>query len=500
MSAHTDSSNRTQLIISLVIGLAVGWLLMFVWGRFSEKWAIFLIGASVFAGFATITSSLGLKTNTMMTMGAILGVPLGYNIVIGYQENVLRKTFGNGYPIDVTDVFLFPLIFMWLVRIFVLNLPERVNLYKNWTGIMMAMVLVNLLSTSMTPEPFFGYSIIFVQIKLFIIFLFIANTFRDTKILEPMIWALVFAAFIQAFIATEQKFLGVIFTKELLGQEIGFVDRFGLETSLRVAGTLAHPNGLAMYLNMLLPTVIFYAISKGFGSYRGFFIWGVVILAVGAEIYTGSRGGWVGFIFGMGIGMYLWYWKQGRSPIVGFSIVGGIGGFGFLGLLAVSSNFRQRLFADDHGTAELRGILVDVAESIIAANPFAGIGLDHYTYYMQRYDRTTEFITSEYNETVHNTYLLIMAETGLIGLLLFLALLFTALYSSFKLFAKSEGIISIWALGILCSLLTWSMHSMVNHTNFYGEYMMWIMFGLIVALHQMNNRIQRDKQNQREAA
>lgn len=497
MSHYAENNQGRQLILSLLLGLLAGAALVWVWGRMSSNWAFFLVGAAVAGGVLTLTTSLGARAYSMMMMGALYGIPIGYNIVFGYRENVLRKTFGNGFPIDITDVFIFPLIALWFVRIFVLNLPERTSLYKRWTLLMAAMLVINVISAANTPDPFFGYSMIFVQIKLMLIFLFIANTFRDAKVLHGLAWAAALALFTQGLIGVEQKLLGVIFTAELLGRDIGFVDTFGLETSLRVAGTLAHPNGLAMFLNLLLPTVIFYALSRGL-SFRAAFLWFAIGLALITEIFTGSRGGWVAFASAITVGSYLWLWKQGKNPVAGVSIVAGIGVFGFMSMFVLSASFRNRLLLDDHGTAELRGILVDVATNMISANPFTGVGLDHYTRFMGLYDRTTQFITSEYNETVHNTYLLIAAETGIFSLLLLAAIFILALLSSYRLFVRSQGMLTVWSLGIFCGLITWLVHSLVNHANFYGEYPIFMMFGLIVAMEQIQNRRDREEQLERE--
>ena len=79
-----------------------------------------------------------------------------------------------------------------------------------------------------------------------------------------------------------------------------------------------------------------------------------------------------------------------------------------------------RLISDDYGAAYSRIPLMKVAMNIIKTHPFLGIGINNYAEVMQSYDNTTEKISFHFPYVVHNSYLLIASEIGVIGLLLFL--------------------------------------------------------------------------------
>ena len=78
---------------------------------------------------------------------------------------------------------------------------------------------------------------------------------------------------------------------------------------------------------------------------------------------------------------------------------------------------QNRLFAEDYGAAYSRIPMMKVAITMIKDHSFLGIGLNNYTKEAHNY---APYYSFEANYPVHNIFLLISAETGILSGLCFL--------------------------------------------------------------------------------
>jgi probable O-glycosylation ligase (exosortase A-associated) len=92
-------------------------------------------------------------------------------------------------------------------------------------------------------------------------------------------------------------------------------------------------------------------------------------------------------------------------------------------LLKNATSVENLQAVDPEGSAEQRFEIWRVASAIIGDHPIEGVGLGAYSYVHERYVRTGAFsqIAAGRRDT-HSTYLNVMAETGVVGFLLFMAI------------------------------------------------------------------------------
>ena len=144
-------------------------------------------------------------------------------------------------------------------------------------------------------------------------------------------------------------------------------------------------------------------------------------------LLTKSRGAFLGFA------VFLMFVLSGhRRRVRAFSLALVVGG---LVLAVAPSGVLDRVFAlkniettgdvgaaDEEGSAEQRYEIWKVARTIIREHPIAGVGIGSYPYAHARTARRSNFKPTAlgYRDT-HSTYLNVAAETGLIGVLIFLA-------------------------------------------------------------------------------
>lgn len=465
----------------LLIGLGVGAFLVILFGRFPTKWVAFIVFAMIAGSIMVLVVTLTTQTRETLLFASIPTLPLAYNITFGFRENPPFSVLSNGFPIDLFDIALFSLITGWLYQLWIKTDPIRIYFPRPWTLVLAALLAINLFSALVIArDSFYSFSLIYMQLKCYLIVFFIANFIRDTHSLRILGYAFASILIIQGVIVIEQLFLGVIFTAELLGRQVNLESAAGLDTINRAAGTLGHPNNMAMYLDLIIPWVGFQLIQEK-SALRRVYLAIALFLGLFAVLSSGSRGAWLGLSIGSFIAIMIWYRRQGKSPIVALFSLTIVVSVLFSVLFAASDTFRTRLTSDDRGAALVRVPLMEVASEMIQANPIEGVGVANYTAEMAFYDRTTINVASIYDQPVHNTFLLIAAETGLPSLALFIAVIFFALRTAYLLTGAKTGEFSALGFGMLASLIAWVIHNQVNHTSPFTDSTLWLFFGMLLA-------------------
>jgi putative inorganic carbon (HCO3(-)) transporter len=214
----------------------------------------------------------------------------------------------------------------------------------------------------------------------------------------------------------------------------------------------------------------------------------VVSLGLIADGFTMSRGSWVGLLLSTLLLLAFGFWRRilsGRRVFLGLTWL-------LLVLLAINLATNGvvilRLTSDDAGSAASRIPLMRGALAIVRDYPIFGSGLNNYQYTIIPYDVSGLLTDMRYSPVVHNLFLLLAAETGLLGLIAFLWLL-AALVSrgfSFSFRAQSPPIL---AAAVVAGLLASEIHVIVENSvavglagdaQMYIEF--WFLAGLLLAL------------------
>lgn len=481
--ANSSYQYRLELILSILIGAFVGAFLVYAFGRLSSKWAYFLVGVIAATSGLFVYKAISKGLSQLLLLTAVVTLPIHYDINFFYQMNVPFLVDANGISVSIFDILFIPLFLQWISKGF-FGEEAEFKFDKRWAVPLAVIFVLHFFSAALSPFPFFSFSMFIWLIKSYCIFYYLLNNIRDHELLRRIGHAFAISLFIEAVVVIEQKFVGVIFTAEALGKDISITSLIGLERVVRLAGTLSHPNQLAMFINLLLPACIFFTLNETQKHWKIFLVV-TVALSIIIELWTASRGGWVGLVTAMVLTTYLLLMKKGYNLVKVTVATVFIGAFTFVTLFAASSTFRNRLSGEDYGTAELRYPLMAVAKNMIMHNPYTGVGLNIYTARMKEYDNTPEYVSKYYPHPVHNTYYLVAAETGIPSLLAVLIFLATAMIRAFWVFWRGSGNVEVMALGILGGLISWSMHNIVNMDHIFINYTIWVLFGLVAAMELM---------------
>jgi len=304
--------------------------------------------------------------------------------------------------------------------------------------------------------------------------------------------ALGFSAFIQAVIAIlqfyYQKSIGLWF----LGEPVADVATKGVArvtidgvSYLRSFGTLPHANILAAFLvlGFIALAYTYFTVAPGAKGSRIASVLGMATILCGL-VFTFSRSGWL--IAGLSIFTVLAYGFTKHE----FRRVA----LRFLGVVAVSGALLAYFFGwaiaprvgfvKGEASVDHRVFYNEIGITLIKSHPLdVGIG--------------NQVITADANELyvekglpqiwlaqpVHNIYILIASELGILGIIVFLVLLFYAFravrFKYPKLVFAGIMFASLLAFGLV-DHFPWDLHA--------GRLMFWVMFGIMVGLSAEHSR------------
>ena len=477
----------------LLFGLAVGFALVKVLSGLPLKWGIFLVVGAVLISVLMLIGLFSKHLRGSLLFLAILGLPTFYGNTFSFRDGVTFTVLANGFFVSLTDLLLAPLVVVWLHQLFSDKDYPRPHFPRDWLTVIVLLFLINLVSAMFVARlPFFSFSMLFLQLKMYFIMFFLANYIRTEHDFRLVGYAFAAVLIFEGLVVMEQRFVGVLFTAENLGRSISIKSHIeGGGSMIRNGGTLGHPNDLAMYINLCLPIVTFMLLMER-KTVRKVFLVAAILLAMAALIGSGSRGGWLGMGLSFSVGAFFWLRKQGKNPFKGMLIMAVSLALLFAVLFVGSQTFHERLVKGDKEAAEIRIPLMEVAMQMVKEHPVLGVGLNLYTREMVPYDRTNYFVAYSYDQPVHNTFLMIAAECGLPAMILFCVFIFFVFKEAYHVVVRGQGMVFVVGLGILCSMVSWFVHNQVNLTTPFGDATLYVLFGILAAARNYVQRQQDD--------
>ncbi len=246
---------------------------------------------------------------------------------------------------------------------------------------------------------------------------------------------------------------------------------------IRARGTFVHPNVLSGFLNvsMLLTLYFIYKSKNKFFSL-------LLFLQMIALILTFSRAALASFVFSSFCFFMLMLYKKYRIKKMFFIfifILSSIGTFGSKLLIErgfLGSNLQSKGASLMNQQSDItRDSLKEVSINMIKRNPVLGVGFRNFL--IKRNEYCKNFVQRAY---VHNIYLLIAAEMGLISLLIFLMLLFFTLLDTFRYSLTPISITSV------CIILSFLLIGFFDHYPISSNMGRIVIFGFLGFLNYLN--------------
>lgn len=287
--------------------------------------------------------------------------------------------------------------------------------------------------------------------------------------LQSMLWAMLITALLVSVYAVAQ-FFGI----EPFVQADYYLFKSASGTILRVCSTLGHADYLGNFLlYMAFVAPAFVIISSGRWRRIAFFASVLIILAI---ICSGTRGAWLGLVFGFLIFSFLEMKnltqraaKLSRIQIVAAVALGLVillAGFGLLFANSKSNSITERAksFVGEGFTGAGRTILWRDAVKMIPAYALTGCGAEGFrkAFLPYKSKELAQLAPQTNNESSHNSYLDAAISYGLGGLILYILIIF----STFKLLFNARRRVNSDSQRVLISGLLASFAAVILHNFF----------------------------------
>jgi O-antigen ligase len=249
---------------------------------------------------------------------------------------------------------------------------------------------------------------------------------------------------------------------------------YGWAATGRFAGTLTTPSAAATVLVIGLLGALTRLYQRTTASERAWLYWQLGLGGF-ALLLTQTRTAWIGMIFA-GAGVLRAAVRRGELNASRLLSIAGLLLVVFLAAWPFIAGRVEEHHSDD---VEVRWRLVTVATQMIKAHPLAGVGLNTAT--SQVRDYAARAGTEGWVFIVHNQFLLVWAETGVLGILAFIWLFRLALRASSRLKAASDQEVRNTGLWLFWSfvMLIWALS--MDHVSGAPTYKyVFFLFGMAV--------------------
>jgi hypothetical protein len=469
----------------LLLGCATG-LFVFAVSFLKLRYAVPLLAGLALPLVAVLTG----RAKFFFQMLLVLSIGLLVRKTLAF---VSENHTGGVLGLDVLflDFVLFILYVIWIYEGFILKKPGEGITVPKIAWIWLAYILVSVLSTSQAPEIRYCLFEILRQIKVFLFFLYVVNHFNNPKMIRMAMAVLGVIVILHTIVTFLQRFTGQTFYVPflMLPPERGGNDiKLATFYLRRPGGLFGNANCAAAFLAILLPACFSTLFWKGKTAVKAFFA-GVFFVGLTALIDTYSRAGWLTIppaaVMLISLGLKKGFLSFRRHLAVFFSVA-----IFFLLILAFYAKpIHMRLTTPTGSSTYSRIYLMQISMKMILNRPLLGHGVNNWNlsyipYHQATYDPHDSLIEFKgYYHVVHNIFFIIAVDTGLVGLFLFLWILFEMGKNALAGLRTRDPFVASLSMGLLTCLVSFCIVETFDFSYLQYEFilfMFWLLIGFSV--------------------
>lgn len=362
------------------------------------------------------------------------------------------------------------------------KIPERVTRIG---AAFLLFVLVHVVSVVAAFDSGLALIELLRLVKMGLLILVVRHFVRTEDDLLLALKVLLGAVIAQGVLAVSQAFFNSSLGLGFLGEHDTLLteETQGLMFE-RAGGTLGHANVLGYFFEMTLPLALAILFWIDRGRIR---LLSLAALGLGlfGALLTYSRSSWAAILVGLSVVAFatLLLRQRSRAWLRYFGVV-------LLVLLVIAFVFREAIFQRINLFAsaswDFRLQTFQLAWDLIQKQPLLGIGANNYLAVVHAYGYMSN-IALVVQAPVHNLFLLITTETGLIGIIAFVSLLFSIGAGAYRTARRGSAPVAAGAIGILAGLAALTVQGMLDWVfRFDPAYtLFWFEVGLLLALSRM---------------
>jgi len=427
--------------------------------------------------FAAVIGLLWIGQRHLALLTAlVVAIPLtGFDFSLYYNEKL-----GGDHRI-AASLLDFTLLALWLRYMFSVPRPATGRSLQpgvlKW--LLAGLFLLAVLSANFAKEPGLTLFEVIRLFRMIMLATIVANSVNAPMALQRVVMVLLVMTMLEGFLAYAQKLSGGQLGIELVGEPDKVMTQ-KLNTGdieIRVGGTFGHANQLARFLGLVLPLALAVAIAGENKRYR--LLAGATLVIGGiALVATLSRAAWIGVALGCGLVFFAMILRPAlrQRALRGLRLVLLL----LIPFVLINLNtFIARFTSKDEGSFAARKPMARIAMKIIQEHPW-GIGFGNYKLWLPRYGNPAEPFT--FQAKVHNMYLLLAAELGIVSLIVFLAVLGTVFGCGLTLAKRAPPDLAMIGIGIAGGLVAFAIHCLVDYEEIARIPILWFYFGLVCAM------------------
>lgn len=446
------------------------------------RWLAFLLGGAA----VVLVAWLSGNPRLFCLWGFALTMPLNLSQYFG-QIYYTKAGGENGFRIESSELFLAALagFLAWDIlcgRRRGLRIPKVSFLW-------LAIMFMGFLAMAFSRNRLDAAHEVVRMAKLLLLFLVVCNELERPRRFLHCAAALTLSVTAESVIGLIEYVRKANFGLGILGEtdartiEILAATSVRTEKVFRVSAFLLHPNLLGIFLAASLPLAVGLFLYKAGKGSKLFFLAGVVV-GISALVVTFSRSGWVSFAVAVTVVMSLLMANPGlrrRTLLTAAAaalILAGLGAV-FYGPITT------RVFESKEDAMLGRAEFEADAKRMIAESPWIGWGLNSYVDELPAFSKWPPSAFGGYLPPVHHIYYLWWAETGLVGLMLHLAMWGSIVWTGVRnLRVKNELLYTINAacLGGMIALGIDGFFSFSLRVSSIFK-LFWVLAGMILAVH-----------------
>lgn len=373
-------------------------------GDYSIRWRVYLAATAAVALLVLLGFIIGRAWDIMVL---VFVVTLSLNVTYWLTEPLSGSYFGNSGPTGI-QVPLQVLVAVSVVAFQVLFRGEKILWGGRVGAAGVVMLILAAMSASISNVRTYGLYALTEYLWFYVIFFATTNILRTKRDLRIAISGLLLVLALQAMAASVQAGLGYSVAP------VGYQFIYDNSAFVRPTGTVSPtPSGFATFMEPL----IFIALSLFFvpKQERGLGRWSGLLMLAGlvAVGFTQNRSSWSGIPAGFLIWQFMRrrYEPPGRKPSLAW-LVGGV--LLLVAFVAAAPYLNPRMAGEQETSFDQRFALLRPALEMAADHPVLGVGPGAYSYNVLQY---LGGFRGQWLYFVHNEFLLMLAERGVLGLL-----------------------------------------------------------------------------------
>jgi len=464
----------------------------------SLKWPIIVIGVLAISFGAFIGMIVGYSPNVYLPIAAAVGFIVAILTLANLEFGLLA------------------FVFMTYIRLYnIIELHGGPSLQLPFMAFLVLLILIHWVIERHFPEISIKLVVLFSMfgVSTFLSYLYAGNMVDAQDALETFIKGGSVAVIVGLIFTKKEYMRGIVWTLVLVGGILGSVSVFQYLTSsftndfwgfgtavvenivggtndYRLSGSLGDPNLFAMVMVVLVPLALERAFTEKKKILKILAIYALIVIVM-TIVFTFSRGGFLSLLVVIG---FLVLWKK---PPLTYLLIGLV--LFILSFSILPPSYTQRMatltdvFSQD--TTEMRNEVsfrgrfseAGVAWIMFRDHPIIGVGPGNYNSEYMNYSRQLGWDPRVEARGAHNLYLEVASEQGIVGLTIFLFILysvFAGLVRSSRKFKKlNQPGLADMSIALMIGFAGYCTASIFLHNIF--PYYLWMLIGIAFSLEKI---------------